>query len=69
MLICRLWDIKTGETVCSLEGHKDSVMSVCVSADMSYMASGSADKIVRIWDLKLLEEIVALEGHRCVCVG
>ena len=30
-----MWDTKTGETVGIYEGHKDSVMSVCVSPDMT----------------------------------
>jgi WD40 repeat protein len=37
----RLWDIKSGELVCTLEGHRSAVWSVAWSGDGQWLASGS----------------------------
>ncbi|MEE0895963.1 MAG: TIR domain-containing protein, partial [Bacteroidales bacterium] len=55
----------------TLTGHDDSVISVAVSPDGKYLASGSADNTVIIWDANNGECMRTLEGHsndvRSVC--
>ena len=46
-----------------LTGHKDWVLSVAVSPDGKWAASGSKDKTVKIWDLDTGECRATLEGH------
>jgi WD40 repeat protein len=47
-----------------LIGHKHWVMSVTVSPDGKWMASGSRDKTLRIWDLETGNCLSTLEGHK-----
>ena len=47
----------------NLTGHSESVLSVAVSPDGKYLASGSADKTLKIWDANIGKELRTLEGH------
>ena len=59
----RLWDLATGETLRTLEGHTCSVSAVAVLADGSRALSGSWDNTLRLWDLATGETLRTLEGH------
>ena len=50
-------------TLPPLEGHTDSVSSVCFSPNRRQLASGSDDNSVRVWDLSSGREVKKLEGH------
>ena len=60
----KIWDIKTGECLKTLEGHSLSVESVAISLDGKYIVSGSRDTTIKIWDIKTGECLNTLEGHR-----
>ncbi|TIA73404.1 hypothetical protein E3P84_02536 [Wallemia ichthyophaga] len=47
----RVWDVKTGNQLERLTGHKDSVYSVAFSPDGKSLISGSLDRTLKIWDL------------------
>ncbi len=64
----RLWDVKTGAHLKSLDGHKMAVWSVAFSPDGKTthctepgVASGGADRTVRIWNVKTGELIKTLK--------
>jgi WD40 repeat protein len=59
----RLWDLATGESVRTLEGHTDWVNAVAVLGDGSRTLSGSQDHTLRLWDLTTGETLRTLEGH------
>jgi WD40 repeat protein len=47
----RVWDVATGASVATLEGHTQAVPSVGWCPDGTRLASGSADLTVRVWDI------------------
>jgi small GTP-binding protein len=47
----RLWDMRNGQCLRVLKGHKDIVMSVEWNADQRHAFSGGDNGSIRIWDL------------------
>ncbi|TFY81284.1 hypothetical protein EWM64_g2728 [Hericium alpestre] len=45
----RLWDLKTGQTLFLVQGHRSTVTSVDLNSDSSLLVSGSGDGEARIW--------------------
>ena len=54
----RVWDVITGQQVCTLKGHKDAAYAVAASADGKRIATGSQDRTVKIWDASGFERAV-----------
>ena len=59
----RIWDLESGESLRTLEGHTDPVNAVAVTSDGRRALSASEDKTLRIWDLESGESLRTLEGH------
>lgn len=59
--IIRLWDLRAGKVVRSLEGHQDSITSL--KFDSTNMITGSQDCTVRIWDLRTGGTIESLKHN------
>jgi WD40 repeat protein len=59
-----IWDLATGETKYTLEGHTLMVNSLCFSPDGSRLASGSNDGTIKLWDMQTGEEVLTLRGHK-----
>ena len=59
----RIWDLESGESLRTLEGHTGSVNAVAVTSDGRRAVSASYDKTLRIWDLESGESLRTLEGH------
>lgn len=47
----KLWDMRDGVLVSTLEGHTDYVQSIAFSPDGKQLATGSDDQTLRIWDM------------------
>ncbi|KAF7824656.1 WD40 repeat-containing protein HOS15-like [Senna tora] len=58
----KLWDIESGKSIYTLDGHSSSVYSIAFSPDGKYLASGSHDKSVHIWSLKNGEIVKTYKG-------
>ncbi|HEX6719582.1 MAG TPA: caspase family protein [Pyrinomonadaceae bacterium] len=59
----RLWDVKTGETIASLDNIGAEVNALAVSADSSILAAANADNTIRLWQLPNPAPIKTLTGH------
>lgn len=58
-----IWDIQTGDILCKLIGHTDSVWSATYSPDGKMIASASFDGTVRIWNALTGHEIKSFHFH------
>jgi len=57
----KLWDVRTGNCVTTLQGHISGV-SVAFSPEGKTLASGSDDGTVKLWDVKTGECYKTLQG-------
>ena len=48
----KLWDVKSGREIQTLNGHSASVNTIAFSPDGKSIVSGSSDMNIRIWDLE-----------------
>jgi WD40 repeat protein len=66
----RLWDLKSGKTLRTLEGHTDSVFAIAVTSDGLQAVSASPDGTLRLWNLESGKEVATFTGenpmHSCV---
>jgi len=56
-----LMDVSTGKDLTILPGHNSDIMSVAISPDGKYLASGTWANEIKIWDLHSSEEVATLE--------
>jgi WD40 repeat protein/tRNA A-37 threonylcarbamoyl transferase component Bud32 len=59
----RLWDLKTGAALGSLQDHVGSIHAIIFTPDGSRLISAGLDRLVRIWDPKSGRLLQKLEGH------
>ena len=59
----RLWDLRTGQSVRTMEGHTGPIFSVDMDCQCRTAVSGSRDKTVKLWDLGSGRCIDTYEGH------
>jgi WD40 repeat protein len=62
----RLWDVNTGEQILQFgekgQGHQGAVMSLAVSADGRYAASGDTNGLIILWDITTGQEVRRMES-------
>jgi GTPase SAR1 family protein/DNA-directed RNA polymerase subunit RPC12/RpoP len=59
----RFWDLATGKSTVSLDGHAASVFGVALTPDGTWAVTTSADETIRIWDLATGKSFASLDGH------
>jgi WD40 repeat protein len=62
-----LWDLESGQTIRTLEGHRGPVNAVAVTPDGRRAVSGSDDQSLRLWDLESGEEVATFTGENGMC--
>ncbi|KAH7166549.1 WD40-repeat-containing domain protein [Dactylonectria macrodidyma] len=59
----QIWRLETGETVHTLEGHRDTIRGTQFSLDGTLLGSFSEDNTAMIWSVETGECLHLLEGH------
>jgi WD40 repeat protein len=59
-------DVSTGKDLAVLPGHNSDIMSVAISPDGKYLASGTWANKIKIWDLRSNKEMATLESNGSV---
>lgn len=47
-----VWDVKTGEKLFTLEGHKFDIDALVFTRDGRFLLTGSVDTTIKFWDMK-----------------
>lgn len=58
-----IWEIKTGNKILALKGHKSRVTAASFSPDATRLLTASFDRTARLWDLATGRELITLIGH------
>jgi len=61
--VVKLWDIRHGTLIATLEGHSYPVLSLAFSPDGTHLVSGSGDTTLVVWDVDNLKQVNQLKGH------
>jgi len=61
--VVKLWDIRSGECVGTLQGHTYPVLSLAFSPDGDQLVSGSGDTTLIVWDLENQSKVRQMKGH------
>ena len=63
----KLWDVKSGKLVASLEGHPSNVWAVAFSPDGKTLVTTGYDGKVLVWDTAEKKAVATLEKHKGWC--
>ncbi|KDD72746.1 hypothetical protein H632_c2946p0, partial [Helicosporidium sp. ATCC 50920] len=64
-----VWEARSGEAVCSLPGHRDTVTSLAFRGGTHDLYSGSLDRSVKLWSLDEQAYVDTLFGHQAGILG
>ena len=59
-----MWDLDTGQSLRTLEGHSARVNTVAVTPDGRRAISASGDRTLRVWDLETGKTVRTLKAIR-----
>ena len=59
----KLWEVKTGKEIRTLQGHDSAVWSVSFSPDGQTVVSGHRDRTITLWNRETGKEILTFTGH------
>lgn len=60
----RIWDVKTGQLLNSIDASNSSLWALDISMDGNYAVTGGADTIVKLWDLNTSKLLKEFRGHQ-----
>src|SRR5262249_22564762 len=59
----KIWDSRTGNELCTLNGHGRPITSMAFSPDGKRVVTASQDQTLKIWDALTGDEVLTLRGH------
>jgi serine/threonine protein kinase len=59
----RLWNLETGQVICTLTGHLDVISCLAMTPDGNLLISGAADKSLRLWDMQTGQRLGSISLH------
>ena len=62
--LIKLWDLKTGDCLTTLNGHSNAVTSLALSPDNQFLVSGSYDETAKLWDVETGECLKTFSSPR-----
>lgn len=66
-----IWNVKTGEKLFTLEGHKLDVEAIVFTRDNRFVMTGSVDGSMKVWSLKTgqLARTLSMRGREGLVIG
>jgi WD40 repeat protein len=68
----QVWDLKSGKCLRKLEGHRNTVRAIALTADARQALTGGDDQTVRLWNVASGSCLRVFEGHEhyvsCVAI-
>ncbi len=58
-----MWELETGRTLRTLQGHAGSVNAVAITPDGKRVVSASSDNTLKVWEPETGTLLRTLEGH------
>ena len=58
-----MWDLRTGRSVMTLQGHVKPVLALDFSPNGYQLVSGSEDHTARVWDLRRRQSLYTVPAH------
>ena len=59
----QVWNWRTGDRLCSLEGHLAPITAIALSQNGATLVSGSRDRTIKVWNVPAGKERTTLRGH------
>ncbi len=59
----KVWEVRTGKYLLTLQGHGGSVTSAAFSPDGTQIVTASGDKTAKVWETGTEKLLLTLEGH------
>ncbi|XP_019857308.1 PREDICTED: flowering time control protein FY-like [Amphimedon queenslandica] len=60
----KLWDARTGQSVCTIHAHKATVMDIKWNRNGNWLATASRDYLIKLYDVRMMKELYVLKGHK-----
>ncbi len=61
----KIWDPRTGQTLCTLHAHKNTVMDLAWNANGNWLLTASRDHLLKLFDIRnTKEEVQTFRGHK-----
>ena len=61
----KLWDARTGSTLCTLHAHKNTVMDLAWNQNGNWLLTASRDHLLKLFDIRnTKEEVQTFRGHK-----